>query len=117
MKPRLSDRILRRWLATGRPSRVGRHVESDPAIAARLDALTALTGAQAGALEDLVTPEPRFEHRTAIGVQQRVAAYEAASTMLDLLGLGFHVGRAVLGDRGDDHQPLPGDTDQDQPSE
>ncbi len=99
MSRRVSDRALRRWLATGRPSRIARLVADDQSIAARLDELTSLTAGETTALEDLVTPSDDFERRTAIGVQQRVDAYGTTAAVVDLLGLGFHVGRAVMGDR------------------
>ena len=99
----MSDRVLRRWLATGRPARVGRALAADPDLAGRLDDLTALPVAYTAALEELVTPASGFEDRTAVKVKARVDGFGAASALVDLLGLGFHVGRALGGqpDGGD----------------
>ena len=44
----------------------------------------------------LVEPEPEFHDRVVQGVRTRIDDYGTASVVADLLGLGFHVGRAML---------------------
>ncbi len=95
---RPSDRALHRWLETGRPRRIERLLDGDPDLAARVDSLTELSEAESDALEALVSPAQEFERRVETGVQRRIEALETLSTMVDLLGLGFHTGRAVLGE-------------------
>ena len=94
----VSDRTLRRWLSTGRPSRVETLLASDPTVARRLDRLTELDEAEAAALAEVVAPEDDFEDRVLAGVQRRRDGLETASLLTDLLGLGLFVGRAMLPD-------------------
>jgi hypothetical protein len=92
----ISDRALRRWLATGKPKRVERALGRSSAVAARLDALSELNEQQLAALEGLVTPTQDFENRVLAGVQRRRDLYGAASLLADLLGLGVHTARALV---------------------
>ncbi len=102
---RPSDRTLRRWLASGRPRRIGRLIESQPEVAARLDALSMLDRAHAGALHGVVATPEGFDERVVDGVQRRHDEYTAASVLADLLGLGFHVGGVLLEATDDDERP------------
>lgn len=100
MRRRVSDRVLRRWLETGRPTRISRALAFDAELAARLDAFTSLSTAYSEAIEKLVTPTVGFEERTAVRVRARIDGYGTASALVDLLGLGYHVGRALGGGDG-----------------
>lgn len=96
MRHRATDKKLRRWLETGRPRWVGEAVVDDPSIAERVDQMTALSPADLGALERLVEPPPQFGERVASGVRQRIDNYGTVALLADLVGLGYHVGRALL---------------------
>ncbi len=96
MRRKVTDRSLRRWLDTGRPTRVGEAIETDPSVAERLEAMTALERVHTEAIDRLVTPQPDFTDRVSQGVRTRIDNYGTVSLMADLLGLGFHVGQAML---------------------
>lgn len=98
VRRRVSDRALRRWLATGRPRRVEARLASDPSVARRLDQLTELDEAEAAALAGVVAPEEDFETRVLAGVHRLRDGMDTAALLTDLLGLGLHVGRAMLPD-------------------
>ncbi|MCA1705973.1 MAG: hypothetical protein LC808_23010 [Actinobacteria bacterium] len=98
MRARLSDRKLRRWLSTGKPRRVDRLLETNSAISARLDQLSRLDPALIAALAQMSSPPTGFGTRTVAAVQDRIDAYATVALVADLLGLGWHTGRAVLGD-------------------
>ncbi len=102
-----SDRTLRRWLATGRPRRVQRLMESRPDIVARLDALSELDAGHAAALREVVATPDGFTDRVVAKVRRRQDEYTAASLLADLLGLGFHVGSALI-DPVEDDRPGSG---------
>ncbi len=106
LRPRRpSDRTLRRWLATGRPRRIQRLIETQPDVAARLDALSELDRDHAGALHGVVATPAGFSERVVDGVRRRHDEYTAASVLADLLGLGFHVGGVLLEAADDDERP------------
>ena len=96
MRRRPSDRQLRRWLRTGRPRRIAELIETDDVVLARLEALTRLDQADVAALDELAKPRDDFEVRTVTAVQARRNDDGTASMVADLLGLGFHVGRALM---------------------
>ena len=96
MLGRFSSRTLLRWLETGRPRRVSRRLGTDPALAERLEALTALRSGEAEALDQLLTPTDDFGDRVLAGVQERREVQGTGLVVFDLVGLGFHVGRALL---------------------
>lgn len=91
---RPTDRQLRRWLKSGRPRRIGDLV-GEPEIDQRLEALTELQDAHRLAISELTAPIEQFEERIIAGVQTRKDNQGTASLLADLLGLGFHVGRAL----------------------
>lgn len=91
---RISDRTLNRWLRTGRPRRVERHLD-DPDTTARLDAMTRLTASETRALTDVVTPPPGLHERLVERVGRRVDG-EIVSALIDLYGLGWHTASAVF---------------------
>lgn len=109
MAHRPSDRTLRRWLATGRPKRVERHL-NDPDAVARLEALTALKEGETALLSEHVRPGEEFEERVIAGLRQRLDNHGVGTTVSDLLGLGFHVA-AALG-RRPHPTPAPRDGDE-----
>jgi hypothetical protein len=98
MGKRPSDQRLRRWLSTGRPRRVGRLLETDSGIGARLDELSRLEPAQVAALAEVSAPARGFPDRTVLVVQERIDTYATVALVADLLGLGWQTGRVVLGD-------------------
>jgi hypothetical protein len=75
---------------------VGTAIETDASVAERLEAMTALETVHTEAIEHLVTPQPEFTDRVVQGVRTRIDNYGTVSLMADLLGLGFHVGQAML---------------------
>ena len=90
-----SDRLLKRWLKTGRPHRIERLLDSEPDVARRLEALTAIDETHRDVLSGLVAPGIDFEARTVAGVKKRSDAQNTASLVVDLVGLGVHLGRAL----------------------
>ncbi|RMH72951.1 MAG: hypothetical protein D6683_13650, partial [Actinomyces sp.] len=95
VRRRVSDRALKRWLATGRPAWVGERVATDPAVASRVEALTALGEAERAALDALVSPTPGFVGRAVAGVRSRIDTLETLGVVVDLLGLGLRTGRTL----------------------
>ena len=93
---RVSNKALRRWLATSRPRRVEALLDSDQSVADRLEALTALDDSVAAALEVAVAPPERFEERAVAGLQQRQQAYGTLSALGDIFALGYYVGRVFF---------------------
>jgi hypothetical protein len=98
MRRRISERSLRRWLATGRPRWVGRRIDTDPLVMARVDSMTALEVDEVEALAALVTPHPDFAQRTAAGVRHRIDGLETLGVIADLVGLGWQTSRALIHD-------------------
>jgi len=74
----------------------------DDQIAERLNAISGFTPDELEALQTWVTPPEGFEARTKAAVRDRIDSPSSASTIIDLLGLGFHVGRTLLVG-GDEH--------------
>ncbi len=100
---RLSDKTLRRWLRTGRPTRVERHLD-DPDVTARLELLTRLDAGEVAALRSLSEPGDGFEERVTAGASRR-ANNETAGLLIDLLGLGWHTTAAIAEPPGSDDTP------------
>ena len=72
----------------------------------RLEAITALETVHTEAIEHLATPQPDFTDRVVRGVRNRIDNYGTVSLMADLLGLGFHVGQAMLSSDDDPDDSL-----------
>jgi len=98
----VSDRLLRRWLASGRPRWVGERIQSDPAVAARLETMTALDVEHVESLAALVQPAPAFPERVVVGMRARIDALETLGVIVDLMGVGWQTGRALMTDQSVD---------------
>lgn len=113
MRGRLSDRKLRRWLSTGKPRRVDRLLASDSVMSGRLDELSRLDPAHTAVLTQGSAPRSGFSDRTVTKVQERIDVYATVALVADLLGLGWHTGRAVLRDEMGTPDPEPWDAPDD----
>lgn len=102
----ISDRTLRKWLRTGRPRRVERHLD-DPEVIRRLDAMTELDESDRAALMALTNPADGFNERIVEQVRVRQGT-EMSGVVLDLLGLGWHTAAVMLEPKSN---PNPQDPD------
>ncbi|MGH9245721.1 MAG: hypothetical protein ACRD29_15670 [Acidimicrobiales bacterium] len=75
-----------------------RLIERDSATSTRLDELSRLDAAHTAALAELSIPLAGFPDRIATAAHERINTYATIALVADLLGLGWHTGRAVLGD-------------------
>lgn len=103
-----SERTLARWLRTGRPHSVERHLD-DPRVIEILDRLTVIDDEVADGLATLTAAPAAVTERAIDDVRRRADRADLAA-LVDLVGLGWHTGRAVAGgarrDRDDEpHQP------------
>ena len=93
---------LQRWLATGEPRRVDRHVASCERCQSILDELSRLDEAVVADLHEVVTPPDDFDERISEGVDDRLRDEEAAGAFFDLFTIGWDVMRHVLDPDGPD---------------
>jgi hypothetical protein len=90
-----STRMLRYWLRTGRPSRIGEHIagcdrctqllDDDPVAARILEALA-----------DATAPPDGLEKRMTVAVSQAVRNRQALGALTELFGLGWHTGIVLV---------------------
>lgn len=111
MGRRFSDRVLRRWLATGRPSRVRRRLDADPVVGARLDSLSELSRDQTRAISVVVRPTPGFDERATAGVHRRLQSVELAALVADMVGAGVEVVRLLAAPPQPDQAERDADAD------
>lgn len=90
------DEVLVRWLETGRPRRVGRHIEECDVCMERLEDVSDLDGGVLTGLESASAPPADLHARTAGGVSDRLAAEEALSTVLDLFTVPWRTASSIL---------------------
>lgn len=88
--------VLVAWLESGRPHRVGRHVEACEACLERVEAASGLDGGLLIGLESASAPPPDLHARTTGGVQDRLAAEEALAAVLDLFAVPWRTAAALL---------------------
>ncbi len=101
----VSDRLLRRWLTSGRPRWVGKRIQTDPAVAARLETMTALDVEHVESLVALVQPAPAFPERVVVGMHARIDALETLGVIVDLMGVGWQTSRALMTDQSVNTDP------------
>lgn len=99
------DEVLVRWLETGRPRRVGRHVEDCDECMERLDVVSDLDGGLITGLQSASAPPADLHARTTGGVSDRLAAEEALSSVLDLFTVPWRTAASIL-----DPAPIGSDT-------
>lgn len=91
-----NDDVLARWLESGKPARVARHIESCDPCLERLDALSVLADGVRSGLDDASAPPVDLHARTAGGVHGRLAAEEAAAAFVELFALPWRTAAAIL---------------------
>lgn len=90
------DDALVRWLETGRPRRVGRHVEGCDLCMERLEAVSDLDGGLITGLESASAPPADLHARTTGGVSDRLAAEEALASVIDLFTVPWRTAASIL---------------------
>ncbi len=97
MSPRHpSHQRLQRWLDTGEPRRVERHVDECPDCQATLDELSALGDDVVADLHAATRPPDDLAARTQGGVDGRLRDEAAVGAFLDLFAVGWDVARTIL---------------------
>ncbi len=91
-----SDDKLVQWLESGRPRRVGRHVEECDVCMERLEAVSDLDGGLITELESASAPPADLHARTTGGVSDRLAAEEALASVLDLFTVPWRTATTIL---------------------
>lgn len=81
------DAQLARWLDTGKPAKVARHLEGCEECLERVEERTALVGPLVETLDTVSAPPPDMPERTTGGVRSRLAAEEAAGAFVDLFAI------------------------------
>ena len=99
------DDKLAAWLESGRPRRVGRHVEDCDVCLERLESASDLDGGLLTELATAASPPADHHVRTTSRVQDRLAAEEAFAAMLDLFSVPWSTAVALL-----DTDPMPSPT-------
>ena len=89
-------RRLQRWLDTGEPRRVTRHIDTCPQCQAVLEELSALDEDLVAGLQAATAPPADLTDRTHGGVDARLRDQAALGTFLDLFTIGWDVAGAVL---------------------
>jgi hypothetical protein len=93
------DHALVSWLESGKPARVGRHLEDGcDSCLDRLDTLSDL-GDVRGGLAEVSAPPDDLHRRTTGGLQGRLAAEEALVAFVDLFTIPWRTASVLLGDR------------------
>lgn len=107
-------RRLQRWLDTGEPRRVSRHIERCPQCQEQLEELSALDEELVADLQAATDPPEDLRARTYGGVDVRLHNEAVFGAFIDLFAIGWDFTRAVLDpdltDRDDTHHaPAPAD--------
>ncbi|MBK5224160.1 MAG: hypothetical protein JJE52_15055 [Acidimicrobiia bacterium] len=90
------DSALSGWLETGRPARVGRHVETCERCVDRLDRLSDLGGSVRAGLDSVTSPPVDLEGRTTGRVHRRLVAQESMSLLIEMFTLPWRTLDAVI---------------------
>ncbi len=104
-----SRRVLQRWLDTGGPGRVDRHIEGCDRCQEELDRLSALDAITLSGLVAVTKPPSDLEERVADGVDTRLRDEAAAGAFADLFAIGWDFLRCVI-DPDPDRPTAPGET-------
>lgn len=100
-------RRLQRWLDTGEPRRVSRHIERCPQCQEQLEDLSALDEELVADLQAATDPPADLRARTYGGVDVRLHDEAVFGAFIDLFAIGWEFTRVVLDpeltDRGGAH--------------
>ena len=103
-----SRQRLQRWLETGEPRRVDRHVDECETCQNVLETLSELDEGLVADLQAATTPPSDITERTHGGVDDRLRDEAVVGAFLDLFTIGWDVARFVLDpttDGGPPHDP------------
>lgn len=89
------DRLIR-WLESGKPRRVGRHIEACDVCLERVEAVSDLGGGLRSELESASAPPDDLQLRTTGGVQGRLASEEAVVAWLELFSVPWQTAATLL---------------------
>jgi len=95
-----SAAALDRWLVTGRPGRVDRHVAGCDECAAALEARSELVPEMRAGLAAATAPPDDLGGRTDEAVRERIAADDALAVVLELFLLPLEVAGTIGGPEG-----------------
>lgn len=95
---------LQRWLGTGEPRRLSKHIERCAHCQEVLDMLSALDEDLVADLQAATNPPVDLRERTHGGVDIRLRNEAAFGAFVDLFAIGFDVARTIL-----DPELTPGD--------
>ncbi|MEM7139487.1 MAG: hypothetical protein AAF548_00540 [Actinomycetota bacterium] len=87
---------LQRWLDTGEPRRLSRHIERCAHCQETLDNLSALDEGLVADLQAATTPPEDLTERTHGGVDVRLRNEAAVGSFIDLFAIGFDFARTIL---------------------
>lgn len=90
------DDQLARWLDTGRPARVARHLEECEECLERVEERTALVGPLVETLDTASAPPSDLPERTTGGVRARLATEEAAGAFVDLFAIPWQFASVMV---------------------
>ncbi len=96
MKKHPSNRALQKWLSTGGPGRVDRHVEDCLRCQEYLDGASALDEATVSGLVVATEPPSDLSDRVNDGLDNRLRDEAAAGTFADLFAIGWDFLRCVI---------------------
>lgn len=103
-----TDPRLMRWLESGRPRRVGRHVEACDTCLERVEVVSDLDGGLRSELESASAPPEDLHRRTTGGVQGRLAAEDSLVAWLELFSVPWQTAATLM--EIDPLTPQRGDT-------
>jgi hypothetical protein len=89
-------RRLQRWLDTGEPRRVARHIDACAECQEVLEDLSSLDEETVADLQAATTPPADLTDRTRDGVAARLRDEAAVGTFLDLFTIAWDVTRALV---------------------
>ncbi len=91
-----SRRVLIRWLETGGPGRVDRHIGDCDHCQDQLDTLSQLDDSTIEVLVAATEPPPDLKERVSDGVDSRLRDEAAAGAFADLFAIGWDLLRCVI---------------------
>ncbi len=91
-----SRQRLQRWLETGEPHRIDRHIDDCEVCQTALETLSELDEETVADLQAATTPPADIAERTHGGVDDRLRDEAAVGAFLDLFTIGWDVARCIL---------------------
>lgn len=110
----VSERTLRRWLASGKPSRVTRRLEWDGSLDARLDEISGFDEVSSDAFQRFMALPDDFEERTGAAVRGRIESASVGSLLADIATIAFRTGQVLAAPDAADLEPTAGTPDDSQ---